>query len=224
MRIAVCAVAVAALLLGPPAALAHQGNPHYRSTITRVTPPVRGISVSVLNYDDRLELQNTSGRTVTVFDYKGKPYARLLADRTVEVNTNSEAYYLNNDRYGQVAVPKALGAQPHWKLVDRTGRFQWHDHRIHWMSKSDPPQLKDKNTRTHIFDWQVPIQVGSSRGAIAGSLSWVPLPGGSLPTGAIVVLVALVVASLAIAVIVRRRRTAGGDDERAAAGGSAEAW
>ncbi|HYZ81773.1 MAG TPA: glycosyltransferase family 39 protein, partial [Solirubrobacteraceae bacterium] len=84
LRAAVMAVAVAALLAGPPAALAHKGNPHYRSTITHVTPAMHGLSVSVLNYDDRLQLQNTTGRTVTVFDYKGKPYARLLPDRTVE--------------------------------------------------------------------------------------------------------------------------------------------
>jgi hypothetical protein len=223
MRIAVCAGALAVLLLGPPAALAHQGNPHYRSTITRVTPAVKGMSVSVLNYDDRLQLQNTTGSTVVVYDYKGAPYARLLPDRTVEVNTNSEAYYLNNDRYGQVTVPKGLGPQPRWKLVDRTGRFEWHDHRIHWMSKSDPPQLKDKNVRTHIFDWRVPIQVGTRRGAIAGSLSWVPLPGGSVPTGAIVALVALVILAAAGGLLVHRRRVAaaGGEELPRA---SAEVW
>jgi hypothetical protein len=221
MRIAVCAVAVAVLLAGSPAALAHQGNPHYRSTIARVTPALPGVTVSVLNYDDRLQLQNATDRTVVVFDYRGKPYARLLPDRSVEVNTNSEAYYLNDDRYGQVAVPKGLGAQPRWKLVDRTGRFEWHDHRIHWMSTSDPPQLKDKNVRTHIFDWSVPIQVGTTRGAIAGSLTWVPFGGGSLPAGAIGALVALVVLSGVAAIVVRRRRDAAAAEPTAPA---AEAW
>ena len=69
-----------------------------------------------------------------------KPYAQLLADGTVEVNTNSEAYYLNEDRLGETAVPKDLPAEPEWKQVSKSGRFEWHDHRAHWMGKGDPPQ------------------------------------------------------------------------------------
>jgi hypothetical protein len=184
---------------------------------------VKGVSVSVLNFDDRLQLQNTSGRDVVITDYDGKPYARVLADRTVEVNTNSPAYYLNDDRYANVTVPKGLGSTPHWKLLERTGRFQWHDHRIHWMSTTDPPQLKDKSRRTHIFDWQVPITVGGQKAAITGSLTWVPLdPGGSVPMGAIWALAALIIAGSLVVVVVRRRR----GPEAGARGGrsEAEAW
>jgi len=211
--------AILLLLLAAPAALAHQGNPHYRSTVKQVTPSTNGLSVSVLNYDDRLLLQNTTGRAVVVNDYEGKPYVRLLANRAVEVNTNSQAYYLNDDRYANVTVPKGLGSQPNWKLVDRTGRFEWHDHRIHWMSTTDPPQLKDKSKRTHIFDWKVPISVGERNGAIAGSLTWVPLSsGGSVPMAAIWTLAALIIAGSIVVMIVRRRR-----DPRPADTG-AEAW
>jgi hypothetical protein len=213
------AVAVAAvLLLGAPVALAHQGNPHYRSEVSKVTPPVAGVTVSVLNYDDRLLLQNTSGRPVVIRDYDGKPYARVLADRTVQVNTNSQAYYLNDDRYANVTVPKGLGSRPAWKLVSRTGRFEWHDHRMHWMSTTDPPQLVDKDRRTHIFDWKIPITVGGAAGSIAGTLTWVPLAtGGSLPMGAIWALAGLLIALSLVLVVVRRRRAAG-------APGTSEAW
>ena len=135
MKIRTCAVGVAALLVGATAAFADAGNPHYRSTVTAVHPAVKGLSVTVLDYDDRLQIQNQSGRTVMVEDYKGKPYLRFGADGTVEVNTNSEAYYLNDDRFGEVPVPKGLGSQPHWKVLSKTGRYDWHDHRIHWMSQ-----------------------------------------------------------------------------------------
>jgi hypothetical protein len=212
-------VAAAGLMLAAPAALAHQGNPHYRSQVLRVTPAIPGVSVSVLNYDDRLLLQNTSGRPVVVDDYDGKPYARVLPDRTVQVNTNSPAYYLNDDRYANVTVPKGLATTPHWKLVSRTGRFEWHDHRIHWMSTTDPPQLTDKSRPTHIFNWKVPISVGAAHGSIAGKLTWVPLStGGSLPMGAIWGLAGLLIALSLVAFVVRRRR---GDK---ASAGAAEAW
>jgi hypothetical protein len=219
LRTLAAVVAAAGLLVAAPVALAHQGNPHFRSTINQIAPPVKGVSVSVLNYDDRLLLQNTSGRPVVVDDYSGKPYARILADRTVEVNTNSAAYYLNDDRFANVTVPKGLGSQPHWKLESRTGRFEWHDHRIHWMATTLPPQVKHQNQRTHIFDWRVQISVGGQVGAITGSLTWVPLSnGGSVPMGAIWALAALLILLSIVAIVVRRRRLAPGG------AGASEAW
>src|SRR5215204_2945201 len=173
LRTLACTAAAAALLLGAPATLAHQGNPNYRSEIKRITPAVNGVAVSVLNFGDRLLLHNTSGEDVTILDSKGKPYAHLLADGTVEVTTSSEAYYLNEDRLGETAVPEDLPAEPRWKPVSRSARFEWHDHRAHWMGKGDPPQLSDKDVRTKLYDWQVPLQIGDRKGAIAGTLTWV---------------------------------------------------
>jgi hypothetical protein len=211
LRILACAAGVAALLIGAPAALAHQGNPHYRSVVDHVAPATPGVDLSVLNYDDRLALHNTSGKEVLVLDYKNKPYVRSLPDGTVQVNTNSEAYYLNDDRYAQVKVPAGLGATPAWKVVGRNGRYDWHDHRIHWMSQSNPPQVKDENARTKIDDWTVPVQIGGRKGAITGSLTWVPLPSDPLPVGAIFAFAALLILLLLAVFAVRRRRAAAAD-------------
>ena len=217
MRTLAYAAAVAALLIGAPVAFAHQGNPNYRSEVRLLTPATKGVDVSVLNFDDRLLLHNTSGQDVTIMDYKGKPYAHVLADGTVEVNTSSEAYYLNEDRLGETAVPKNLPAAPVWKPVSKSGRFEWHDHRAHWMGKGDPPQLKDKDVQTKLYDWEVPVQVGDQKGTIAGTLTWVPLDEGSVPIGAIVGLGALVIVLSLAVFFVRRRRTAAGEKV-------AEAW
>ncbi len=219
MRTLIGAAAAALLLAGAPLALAHGGNPNMRSEVTAVTPATDGVTVTVLNYDDRLELHNTSGKPVVIEGYRKEPYARVLGDGTVQVNTNSEAFYLNDDRFGDVSVPKGLAEQPRWKLVSRSGRFEWHDHRMHWMSKSTPPQVKNENARTHIFDWKVPITVAGAPGTIAGTLDWVPLPGGSLPTG-LIWISALVLIALCIGVYVLRRRRR--DDD--GGGEPAEAW
>ncbi|HEX7300094.1 MAG TPA: hypothetical protein VF257_13940 [Solirubrobacteraceae bacterium] len=224
-RLRAVVAATALLALGAAAtANAHQGNANYRSIIGRVTPAVPGLKLQVLNFDDRLALENTSGKTVVIQGYDGEPYARVLADGTVQVNQRSPAYYLNNDRYADVKVPASADADaaPQWKLVDRSRQFQWHDHRIHYMGQGLPPQVKDKSKRTKVFAWHVPLEVGAAKGTIAGTLYWQPKPGGGVPIGAIVALVAMVVLGAAAVTVVRRRRSGVAEDARGEAG--AEAW
>jgi hypothetical protein len=184
-------------------------NYNYRSNITSIAPTVPGLSLEVLEFADRLVLRNHTGRTVTVYGYQGEPYARVLADGTVQLNTRSPAYYLNQNFYANVNVPSSASptATPQWTVVDRTGQLEWHDHRIHWMSPALPPQVKDKGKRTKIFDWQVPIQVGASKDAVNGELFWTPESGTKAPVGAIVALAVIVVLGLLFVLFVRRRRS-----------------
>jgi hypothetical protein len=213
------ALGVAVALLAASPAAAHQGNPNFRSVVDAVTPTVRGLTLHVLNYDDRFELTNHSGQTVTVQGYDGEPYARVLPDGTVEVNKRSPAYYLNDDRYADVKVPASADpkAPPQWSVVDKTASLQWHDHRMHWMSKSMPPQVKDKSKRTKVFDYAIPLRVDAQRGAIRGTLFWQPASSGGAPVGMIAGLVALVLVGLGAVAVVRRRRA----EEPV---GGAEAW
>jgi hypothetical protein len=222
LRLVVALAALFALALAP-AALAHQGNPNYRSVVDGVTPKVPGVRLQVLNLDDRLELQNTSGRTVLVKGYNGEPYARILADGTVQVNRRSPAFYLNDDRFAQVKVPADAkpGATPQWQVVDKAGRFQWHDHRIHWMSQIPPTQVTDKSKRTKVFDWQVPLQVGATKGAINGTLFWQPRAGGGAPVGAYAGLGLIALLGLGAVAAVRRRRA---EVESPAPRAEVEAW
>jgi hypothetical protein len=199
-------------------------NYDYRTYITSVTPKVRGLSIEVLEFADRLLLRNNTGKTVTIYGYSGEPYARVQPDGTAEENMRSPAVYLNTNFYADVTVPASANASdsPKWVAVDRAAQFEWHDHRIHWMSPVAPPEVKDKSKRTWIFDWSVPIAVGTQRGAIDGELYWVP-ENSKAPTATIAVFVAIIVLALGFVVFVRRRRarSAGG------AGGSpvgGEAW
>ena len=224
----------------PSSPIRESGNPiedkgnsyHYRSYITHVVPDAPGLSLQVLEFADRLILTNHTGSTVTVYGYEGEPYARVLADGTVEVNTRSPAYYLNQNFYANVTVPPSAtsSAPPQWTVIDRTGELEWHDHRIHWMSPLTPPQVKDQSKRTKIFDWQVPIQVGARRGVIDGQLFWVPEEGTKAPVAAIVAFVVIALAGLALTLVVRRRRRAGRPDAGCEHGGHSpgetqrEAW
>ena len=207
LRLVVALSALLALAVAP-AADAHQGNPNYRSVIDRVSPKLPGVRLQVLSLDDRLELQNTSGRTVVVKGYQGEPYARILGDGTVQVNHNSPAFYLNNDRTstGKVPVSAKAGATPDWQVVDRAGRFQWHDHRIHWMSTIAPKQVTDKTKRTKVFDWKVPLQVGATTASVNGTLFWAGTGGGGAPVAAYAGLAVIALLGLGAVVVVRRRR------------------
>ncbi len=214
------AALVSALLATP--ALAHNGNPNYESLVGGVTPNIPGFSVVVLNGDDRLEAVNHSSQTITIDGYQKEPYVRMASDGTVSVNLRSPAYYLNNDRDGSAPVPDSADpkAEPQWKVVTRDGRYQFHDHRMHWMGAKNPPQVTDTSVRTKIVDWKVPLQAGSTDGAISGTLFWRGSSGGP-PTGAFVGLGLFLLAAVALVVVVRRRRREGGAD-----GGErrAEAW
>jgi hypothetical protein len=201
---------------------------HYRTYITSITPKVPGLSVEVLEFADRLLVRNDTGQTVTVYGYSGEPYARLLPDGAAEQNARSPAVYLNTNFYANVTVPASASATApaRWTAIDRTGTFEWHDHRIHWMSPVTPPQVKDTGKRTKIFGWSVPIKVGSQAGAIDGELFWVP-ESSTVPAGAIGAGVAIVVAGALLVIVVRRRRrrhppTPLGAD--ASSDGTREAW
>jgi hypothetical protein len=199
-------------------------NYDYRTYITSVTPKARGLSIEVLEFADRLLLRNNTGKTVTIYGYSGEPYARVRPNGAAEENMRSPAVYLNTNFYADVSVPASANASdsPKWVAVDRTGQFEWHDHRIHYMSPVTPPEVKDRSKRTFIFDWSVPIMVGTQKGTIEGALYWVP-ESSKASTAAIAVFVALIVLALGFVVFVRRRRARGtGGDDSSSVGG--EAW
>jgi hypothetical protein len=221
------AAALYALVAGITAtsAVAHAGNPDYESLVRGVTPQIPGFSVAVLSGDDRLEVENSGSRTVTIYGYNRRPkdpYIRLSRGGKVEVNLRSPAYYLNQERYSGAHVPDSADpkAPPQWKVVERTGRYEFHDHRMHWMSKSVPPQVTDKSKRTKIVAWNVPLSAQGTPGAIQGELFWRG-SGPAVPVAAFVAFGVIVLLGGVSVVVVRRRRRAGPSASAAPRG---EAW
>jgi hypothetical protein len=209
--VVVSALAGILVALAAATAAAHGGNEKFRSQFESIRPQAPGVTIEVLNYDDRLLMINRTGKTVAITGYEREPYARLRQDGTVEVNRRSPTHYLNEERYGGTPVPVTADpkAPPQWQTVSRTGRFEWHDHRIHWMSKDTvPPQVKDEDKRTKVFDWRVPIRIGSQPAQLTGALFWQPATASGVPTAAIVALVVLVLATLVLFMVTRRRRAA----------------
>lgn len=219
---------LAALAVSAPAALAHLGNANYRSIINSFTPRITGVTLDVLNFDDRLLLTNRSSQTVTVEGYNGEPYIRILPSGLVQLNRLSPAKYLNEfeARTSEGSVPAYANAKaaPQWQTVDKTGQYQWHDHRIHYMAAGTPPQVKNKKVKTRVFNWKVPVSVGNRAGAIDGTLYWVPGDDSGLPSWAIALLAVIVIGGGAAMIRVRRRRDEAADAESGEREGRVEAW
>jgi hypothetical protein len=207
---AAIASAITALVLVPPAA-AHGGGGAlgFRSSVTSITPTAAGVNVRVLDYDDRLDLRNDTGKPLVVLGYDGEPYL-AFRDGKVLRNRHSPATYLNDDRFGNVRLPAQADpkAPPEWEQVAQKEEYDWHDHRIHWMSRALPPGVAAaKGERHHVFDWKVPATLGGERLVIGGTLDYVPPPDSSpkLLIGACV-LIALGGTAVVVLRRVRERR------------------
>jgi hypothetical protein len=201
--------AIAALCVLASPALAHEGNPNYNSEVRAIEPAVDGLKAQVLNHDDRIELRNDTGRTVVLEGYRNEPYLRFLPDGTVEVNRRSPAAYLNEDRFANAEVPATADpeAEPEWEEVAANGRYEWHDHRIHWMSKTPPEAVReDESRRVKVFDWRLPASVGGTPATISGTLTWLGVPDEGFPLAAGLSLAAAVLLGAVLVIVVRRRR------------------
>ena len=195
---------MAVLGVAVPAALAHQGNPNFRSAVRALTPAVDGIDVRVVNFDDSLELQNRSGQTVVVEGYRGEPYVRIAADGTVAVNHRSPSYYLNDDRYAEgVSVPADATpkATPDWQTVDRRGGSPGTTiASTGWRTRSAPGQGRGEAHEG--LRLEGPADGGWPAGRAGGTLTWVGKPGGGFPVAAGIALVAVVLGGLLLVVVV----------------------
>jgi hypothetical protein len=206
------AVVVAAVLTLAPVAAAHGGGGAlgFRSSVTRVSPAVNDLTLTILDSDDRLELDNRTGKPIVIFGYQGEPYL-AFRDGKVYRNDRSPATYLNDDRFGQVELPPQADAKatPDWVEVGQRETYDWHDHRIHWMSKTLPPKIAaEKGTAQHVFDWTIPGTIDGQRFKISGSLDYQPPPAGAPMPLIIAGIVIVVVGMLAVLLkLIRERRS-----------------
>lgn len=206
-------LAVLLLLWAAASAAAHGdgGDRGFVSRVTSVGPEAGGVEVEVLEHDDRLVLRNRSGKEVVVVGYDGEPYLRFTADGVLE-NDRSPATYLNQDRYARVQPPEGFAdadAAPAWRRVADGDEYEWHDHRIHWMSEIAPPQVRRApDDPHHVFDWTIPARVDGRRVTISGTLDYRPVGAASTWTSPVVLGggAALLVAAAGLGLVARRRR------------------
>jgi hypothetical protein len=208
MRRILLSAAAVCLWLGVSAApaSAHSvsgvGATNFHTNLIGVDPPMPGLKVKVVESGSRLELENRTGKEVTVLGYKDEPYLRIGPDGVFQ-NKLSPATYINKSRKGSEPPPAARNAKVgdvDWEKVSSEPMARWHDHRIHWMLPTNPPEVRASPGKRHVVDdeWIVPIKAGAETLAVKGNLIWEPGPS-ALPW--YVVALAL----LAVVVVIGRR-------------------
>lgn len=188
--------------LGASPVAADPPNPtNYTSTVTSMSPAVDGIVVDVVGGDSFVRLRTERSRDVMVLGYEGEPYLHFTTDGIVLENTRSPAVALNRSRYGTTFDDRAdAKAPPEWRTVAHGDTYVWHDHRIHWMAHSAPPQLAGGGGK--VLDWTIPLVIDGRAVEVQGEL-FRDSPPSVLPY----VIAGLVAAALA-AIAIRRTNIA----------------
>ena len=178
------------------------GATNFHTNLIGIDPPMPGLKVKVVESGSRLELENRTGKEIIVLGYKDEPYLRVGPDGVFR-NKLSPATYINKSRKGQeppAAARNAKVGEVDWEKVSSEPLIRWHDHRIHWMLPTNPPEVRASPGKRHVVDaeWVVPIKAGTESLAVKGNLIWEPGPS-ALPW--YVVALAL----LALVIVVGRR-------------------
>jgi hypothetical protein len=182
----VIATAAVLLVLGAAPASAHTASgprpTNYLTTLGSVSPAIPGVTVHVVDLGNKLQLTNRTDHDIIVLGYDGEPYLKVGPSGFYE-NLRSPATYLNRTRTGSTPVPPiAMGTgastPPRWHRVSGSHTAIWHDHRIHWMGTSPPPNVREAPGAFHTIDpqWTVVFRNTEQTVAVRGQLDWVPGP------------------------------------------------
>ncbi|MFF5291190.1 hypothetical protein [Paractinoplanes globisporus] len=181
-RLSLLVIVAGAFLAPATPAFAHGGDAPdatgYRTSITGISTPEKGLTVRTVEAGGRLELSNTTGHSVEVLGYSGEPYLDIRPDGTWQ-NVNSPAAYVNETLNGDNPMPASADptAPPSWRKLSSSTTVRWHDQRTHWLSPGLPPAAATDPTSTHrLRNWTVPLRVEVRVFEIRGTLDWVPPP------------------------------------------------
>jgi hypothetical protein len=164
------AVVVLATLLvlaaAAPVAQAHGPiAPIASSYLAKPAQVPAGLDAKTVDGDQRMWLRVPGTQTVVVLDYRGAPYLRFSSGG-VEVNHNSEMYYLNQRPVAETA-PANLRAStpPDWHRVSGAHEYGWHDGRLHALAT-----VALTPGSAFVGRWTIPIRLDGATSAIAGGL------------------------------------------------------
>ncbi|HEY6526647.1 MAG TPA: hypothetical protein VIY10_22870, partial [Solirubrobacteraceae bacterium] len=166
------ALLVIVAVLGMPATAAAHGpvDPAASSYLARVTQVPEGVTVKVVDGDQRLWMRADPRRTVIVLDYQGAPYLRF-SRAGVQANDASAMYYLNQVPAQLPPLHTGPHVPPRWSSVSTGHSYGWHDGRLHALATAALAP-----GATYLGRWTVGLRVDGTPAAIAGGLYFAASP------------------------------------------------
>lgn len=150
------------------------GPTDFRTTVVAIEPATPELHPSIIGGDSFLRLRVDRGTEVEVLGYRGEPYIRFLADGTVEENRASASYFVSQSRLGDdLPADFVDDAPPQWHVVATDGDYSWHDHRMHWMSATDPPGKRPGDV---VLQQRIELLVDGDPVALVVESVWMPAP------------------------------------------------
>jgi hypothetical protein len=128
------------------------------------------VEAKVVDGDLRLWMRVAPWQRLEVLDYTGAPYLRFSRSG-VEVNRNTEIYYLN---LIPVEVPPAgLTAKtpPHWQKLSSAHQYSWHDGRLAALAST----VLAPGT-SYVGRWSIAVRVDGHLSSISGGVWHAPDP------------------------------------------------
>jgi hypothetical protein len=151
---------------------------NYETVLQGVKPPVPGLDLRITDLGTKVELTNDGRTEVVVLGYDDEPYLRVGPDGVFE-NRRSPATYLNRSTTITSKPPASADASapPEWRRVSSGTTARWHDHRAHFMSTEDPPEVaRDPGARHVVDNFQIPMRVGNEAVVARGQIVYEPPP------------------------------------------------
>ncbi len=167
---------VAGTVLPASPAAAHTvdgaGATDLRTTLTRLSPAVPGVTLTVVE-GGRLQVRNDTAVPVVVSGDHGEPYLRVGADGTF-LNRNSATGYLDS---AGGDPPAGASTAPDWQRISAERSHRWTDHRVRTLRDAPPPAVADAPDRVHrLASWTVRLTHGASVLTAESTVDWVPGP------------------------------------------------
>lgn len=151
----------------------------YVTEVAGLTPVLAGVEVRAVDLGSKIELRNTGRDAVTILGYDDEPYLRVTRTGVFE-NARSPAVFFNRGPTITGRLPASYDATttPEWRKISDGNVARWHDHRAHWMGRSDPPMVERDRSRPHVVmpNWEVPVRVAGRSAMITGDATWIPPP------------------------------------------------
>lgn len=172
VRLTGALIVIVAALAAPSVAAAHGPvDPPASSYEAKVSRVPSGVTVKVIDGDQRLWMRVDPRRTVEVLDYQGAPYLRF-SSAGVQVNEASAMYYLNQVPAQLPPLRTGPGVRPRWSAVSAGGHaYGWHDGRLHALATT----AVAPGSR-YLGTWSVRLRVDGAPDAIQGGLYYAASP------------------------------------------------